>query len=164
MTDKEALLRVNIQQMGGAVQRLGADNPPAAELLTALFRTVAEEAARTPRFAKALIEAAATAGSGDALIAAAPVRAPRVRSTSSRRAAAKREPGAFDPFEVYNASGADALRGRLAPLSVDQLRDIIAEQQIDTHKETGRKRKQEVLVDWAVGRVQELAEKGSVFR
>ena len=47
---------------------------------------------------------------------------------------------------------------------MDQLRDIIAEQELDTRKETGRKRKLEVLVTWIIERVEASENKGSVFR
>ncbi|MDJ0110161.1 hypothetical protein QM646_27275, partial [Rhodococcus erythropolis] len=76
----------------------------------------------------------------------------------------KREPGAFDPFEVFKADGEAVLLERLSALDADGIKDIIAEQEIDTHKETGRKRKVDVLAIWTVERVKALTSKGSAFR
>ncbi len=86
-----------------------------------------------------------------------------------RRAAVpkvKREPGgAFDPFDVFKVDGGEAaLLERLSALDADGIKDIIAEQEIDTHKETGRKRKVDVLAVWTVERVKALTSKGSAFR
>ena len=53
---------------------------------------------------------------------------------------------------------------RLSALDADGIKDIIAEQEIDTHKETGRKRKVDVLAVWTVERVKALTSKGSAFR
>ena len=53
---------------------------------------------------------------------------------------------------------------RLSALDADGIKDIIAEQEIDTHKETGRKRKVDVLAIWTVERVKALTSKGSAFR
>ena len=65
---------------------------------------------------------------------------------------------------VYRQTGGAGLADRLSALNIDQLRDIIAEQELDTRKETGRKRKPEVLVAWLVERVEASENKGSVFR
>ena len=43
----------------------------------------------------------------------------------------RRHPGVFDPFEIYSASGEDALRTHLHELELDQLKDIVAEHAID---------------------------------
>lgn len=161
----DAQQRVQVQELGGALLKLSSSDATAATLLTKLFQVVAEEAARTPRFAKALATAfvVAPAEDGEPVAVVAPPRAPaRKRAAPAKKAV--REPGLFDPFVVLRDSGEGDLTAKLNELTVDQLRDIIAEQEIDTRRETGRKRKAEVLVEWTVDRVKALANKGSVFR
>lgn len=158
----ETLQRIRNDELGGALLKVAAVDPATSRVLSDLFRVVAEEAARTPRFAKALSAAlAAPSGSNVEPAPLAPVR-------PTRRAPAKakpvRAPGAFDPFSVLRESGEEVLTEKLSALSIDQVRDIIAEQEIDSHKESGRKRKAEVLVAWTAERVRALASKGSAFR
>ncbi|SNS98153.1 hypothetical protein [Rhodococcoides kyotonense] len=160
----DAQQRVQVQELSGALMKLNTADATAASLLTKLFHVVAEEAARTPRFAKALATAFAVAPSEDGPVAkVAETKAPaRKRAAPAKKPA--REPGVFDPFVVLRDEGEEHLTTKLSELTVDQLRDIIAEQEIDTRRETGRKRKAEVLVEWTVDRVKALANKGSVFR
>lgn len=161
----EAQQRVQVQELGGALMKLNSTDATAAALLTKLFQVVADEAARTPRFAKALASAFTVVPSADGeLVAdvATPKTPPRKRATPSKRIA--RQPGLFDPFVVLRDSGEEALTAQLAELTLDQLRDIVAEQEIDTRSEAGRKRKPETLAAWTLDRVKALASKGSVFR
>ncbi|WP_066908079.1 hypothetical protein [Millisia brevis] len=163
MTEIDGAARVAVKETEGALLRLFDASPQAGALLNSVLQVVAEEAARTPRFAKALVAAAQSAvAGGEAAGPPSPAPAPRKRAPA--RAKVVRQPGAFDPFVVYRESGPQELERRLVGLTIDQLRDIIAEQEIDTHKETSRKRSQKVLVDWTVERVRALAEKGSAFR
>lgn len=157
----EARRRVQVQETGAALLKLGATNASASVLLAKLVQVVAEEAARTPRFAKAIEAAFAVPSEGTAAVVAAPAPAPRRRTAAPK---AKREPGAFDPFEVFNAEGETVLLERLSALDSDGIKDIIAEQEMDTHKETNRKRKVDVLAVWTVERVKALTSKGSAFR
>ncbi|WP_072804244.1 hypothetical protein [Rhodococcoides yunnanense] len=164
-TTDDAQQRVQVQELGGALLKLSSTDATAATLLTKLFQVVAEEAARTPRFAKALATAfvVAPAEGGEQVAVVAPPKAPaRKRAPAAKKVA--REPGLFDPFVVLRDSGEDALAQKLSELTLDQLRDIIAEQEIDTRRETGRKRSPEVIAVWTVDRVKALASKGSVFR
>ena len=159
--------RVEYQAVGGALAQLDAANPQAALIIAGLTRAVVAEAQRSSRFAASLTDAviaALPAGDFERTPAAAPAtRAPATRAATTRKRAV-RQPGAFDPFTVYRDSGADGLTSKLTGLDVDGLRDIIAEQELDTRKETGRKRKPEVLVAWIVERVEASERKGSVFR
>ncbi|MGC0363085.1 hypothetical protein ABH922_001069 [Rhodococcus sp. 27YEA15] len=159
----EARRRVQVQESGAALLKLGATNASASVLLAKLVQVVAEEAARTPRFAKAIEDAFAVSGADSAAVVAPaePRPAPRRRTAAPK---AKREPGAFDPFEVFKTDGEAALLERLSALDTDGIKDIIAEQEIDTHKETGRKRKVDVLALWTVERVKALTSKGNAFR
>ena len=160
-SNDEAEQRVQVQELGGALMKLGAADATAAALLTKLFQVVAEEAARTPRFAKALATAftVAPATSGQPVAAVATQKPPpRKRVPTTKKVA--REPGLFDPFVVLRDSGEKALEEQLHSLTLDQLRDIIAEQEIDTRSETGRKRNPKIIASWTVERVKALASKG----
>jgi hypothetical protein len=110
----------------------------------AFVQVVAEQAERDPDFAARLEQALG----GEF----APAR-------SSRR---KRAPAAFDPIAAAHA-GKDALRARLAELSADQLKDMIAEYGLDSTGRANRWRKPERLVDLIVARATERAHKGRGF-
>ena len=110
----------------------------------AFVRVVLDQAERDPEFAARLEQALG----GEF----APAR-------SSRR---KRAPAAFDPVTAAH-DGEDALRARLAALSVDQLKDVIAEYGLDPTGRANRWRKPERLVELIVDRAMERAEKGRGF-
>jgi hypothetical protein len=162
MSSEDARRRVEIQETAGALLQLDAKHPQAAALLAALTKVIAAEAVRTPRFAAALADALVSATPADGAAEVIPSPAPRKRAAPAKKVV--RQPGAFDPFVVFRESGDAALAEQLSTLDLDGLRDIIAEQELDTRKETSRKRKPEVLVAWIVDRVDALASKGSAFR
>ena len=162
MSTDDSRRRVEYQSVSGALAQLDSKNPRAALLIAGVANAVIAEAERSPRFAKALADSVAALIDQPAGAPAPAAPAPRRRVPARPRVA--RAPGAFDPFVVYRESGADGLSARLTALTVEQLRDIIAEQELDTRKETGRKRKLEVLVAWIVERVEASENKGSVFR
>ncbi|MFT4126484.1 MAG: hypothetical protein QM662_09660 [Gordonia sp. (in: high G+C Gram-positive bacteria)] len=152
--------RVEYQSLGGALGRLDTANPAAAQVLAALARVVVDEAERSPRFARALTDAVAAAAG----VATPPAVPAARRPPASRMKRGARQPGVFDPFVVYRDCGAEGLAERLATLDLDQLRDIIAEYDLDTRRQMGRKRKLDVIAAWIVGRVEASENKGSVFR
>lgn len=165
MSNDEAQQRVQNLELGGALMKLNSTDATAAALLTKLFQVVAEEAARTPRFAKSLASAftVAPSATGELIADVAAAKTPaRKRAAPAKKAA--RQPGLFDPFVVLRDSGEEQLVAKLADLTLDQIRDIIEEQEIDTRRETGRKRSKDVVATWTVDRVKALASKGSVFR
>lgn len=163
MSSDDTRRRMEYQAVGGALAQLDTKNPQAAQLIAGLTRVIIEEADRSSRFAAALTEAVDALRPADGTaVPAAPAPAPRTRAVAPKRVA--RQPGPFDPFVVYREAGDQGLSAQLGELTVDQLRDIIAEQELDTRKETGRKRKPEVLVAWIVERVEASENKGSVFR
>ena len=162
MSSDDTRRRVEYQAVGGALAHLDAKNQQAAQLIAGLTRVVIDEAERSTRFAGALVGVIAALQTSDSA-QPAPVAAPRKRAATTAKRVA-RQPGAFDPFVVYRETGSAGLSQRLDALTLDQLRDIIAEQELDTRKETGRKRKPEVLVAWIIERVEASENKGSVFR
>ncbi|OZF29342.1 hypothetical protein [Rhodococcus sp. 14-2483-1-2] len=162
-TPDDGKQRMQIQELGGALLKLNATDATAAALLTKLFQVVAEEAAQSKRFAKALAGAfAVSAVSGGEPIAEVVAKPPVRKKAAPKKVI--RQAGQFDPFDIYRDSGEEALAAKLAELNLEQLRDIIAEQEIDIHKETRLKRKPQIVADWVVERVKLLANKGSVFR
>ncbi|MFT4041691.1 MAG: hypothetical protein QM673_00875 [Gordonia sp. (in: high G+C Gram-positive bacteria)] len=163
MSSDDARRRVGYQAVAGALAQLDVKNPVAAQLIAGLTQAVIDEADRSARFAAALARVIEALRPNDGTTIAVPVPSPRKPAAAPRRRVV-RAPGALDPFVVYRESGALGLTSQLGELTVDQLRDIIAEQELDTRKETGRKRKPEVLVVWIVERVEASENKGSVFR
>ncbi|OBA39784.1 hypothetical protein A5767_02770 [Rhodococcus sp. 852002-51564_SCH6189132-a] len=159
----QARLRVRIGEASSALLRLDEAAPGTAGALVALVQVIADEAARTPRFARALAGAlSVTADASAPTPAPAPATRPAAARTSARRS--RRAPGAFDPFAVYRESGEATLRERLASLGVEQLKDIIAEHAMDYDKLAMRWRTPSKLQDRIVERVKALTTKGDAFR
>ncbi|WP_301847167.1 hypothetical protein [Rhodococcus pyridinivorans] len=159
----QARLRVRIGEASSALLRLDEAAPGTAGALVALVQVIADEAARTPRFAKALAGAlSVTADPSVPAPAPAPAARPAAARTSPRRS--RRAPGAFDPFVVYRESGEATLRERLSSLGVEQLKDIIAEHAMDYDKFAMRWRTPSKLQDRIVERVKALTTKGDAFR
>ena len=159
----QARLRVRIGEASSALLRLDEAAPGTAGALVALIQVIADEAARTPRFAKALAGAlSVTADPSAPTPAPAPAARPAAARTSARRS--RRAPGAFDPFVVFRESGEATLRERLSTLGVEQLKDIIAEHAMDYDKLAMRWRTPSKLQDRIVERVKALTTKGDAFR
>jgi hypothetical protein len=110
----------------------------------AFVRVVLDQAERDPDFAERLEQALG----GDF----APAR------TARRR----RAPAAFDPVAAAH-EGEEHLRGRLAELSADQLKDMIADHGLDPTGRATRWRKPDRLVALIVDRAAERAQKGRAF-
>lgn len=111
--------------------------------LEAIFREILAEANRNADFAARL---------NKALTMEIPKR------TSGRRA-----PGRLDPFDVL-ASGEDALRLRLAELSVEELKDVVAEHGMDHARLALRWRRPERLIELIVSETKARLAKGDAFR
>ncbi|QXF80936.1 hypothetical protein SAMN04490240_3775 [Rhodococcus pyridinivorans] len=159
----QARLRVRIGEASSALLRLDEAAPGTAGALVALVQVIADEAARTPRFARALAGAlSVTADASAPTPAPAPATRPAAARMSARRS--RRAPGAFDPFVVFRESGEATLRERLSTLGVEQLKDIIAEHAMDYDKLAMRWRTPSKLQDRIVERVKALTTKGDAFR
>lgn len=159
----DARLRVQVAEAQAALLKLSADSPAVATSLVKLIQVIAVEAARTPRFAKALGEAlASSAASSDPAAPTVTVPVPARRAPAKPRS--RRAPGVIDPFEAHRTGGADGLRERLRPLGVDQLKDIVAEHSMDYDKLAMRWRTASKLQDRIVERVEALSSKGDAFR
>lgn len=132
--------------------------------LRALFDAIAAEAERSPAFARRLHDALASVADAAPAPGRASLKAPKAAaSPASSKRGGRRAPGAFDPFAVY-ADGEATLRARLADLTLDQLKDIIAEHGMDPSKLAMRWKKPEKLIDLIAMTVRDRAEKGDAFR
>ncbi|MCX5045770.1 hypothetical protein OG921_21625 [Aldersonia sp. NBC_00410] len=152
--------RIQVDAAAGALVKLQAELPGLAAALAGVTQLLAEEAVRTPRFARGL-EAALAAG-------AAPAPASRSGTGASRGSApsrrAKRQPGPIDPFAVYLDSGESGLQDALAALDTEQLKDIVAEHAMDYDKRAMRWRSPDRLRERISERVVARATKGDAFR
>jgi hypothetical protein len=153
-----AAVRIQVDAAAGALVKLQAERPALAAALAGLTQLIAEEAARTPRFARGL-EAALTIGTAPAATGSAATTRP---SAPSRRV--KRQPGAIDPFAVYLDAGESGLQDALAALDTEQLKDIVAGHAMDYDKRAMRWRSPDRLRERISERVVARATKGDAFR
>lgn len=131
-----------------------------AQQLRRLFDAVVAEAERSPAFARRLADALSGLAAPSQGTAPAPAAAP---AASPARRGGRRPPGALDPFAVI-AEGEGALRARLGELTLDQLKDVVAEHGMDPSKLAMKWKKPERLVELIVATVRERMEKGDAFR
>ena len=87
----------------------------------------------------------------------------RPKSSTRRRGSPRRQPGAFDPFAVFQEEP-DALRSRLQSLNIEQLKDIVAEHGMDQAKLAMKWKKPERLIDLIAETVRDRMRKGNAFR
>lgn len=131
---------------------------------------VAEEALRNPQFSAQLTEVL-LGHRGTTMDPVPPAIAPEPGASTSSRGAPKfkarrgrRNPGPWDPFVVYAASGETGLREQLGRLELEQLRDIIAEHGMNSDGLAIRWTKSDRVVGRIVERVILKAAKGDAFR
>lgn len=124
--------------------------------LLALTAVVAREAAARPSFAKALSVACSPPPAVNETSKADPARSDRA---SGRRAAP-----VLDPFVVHREAGADGLRQQLSQLTVEQLKDIVAEHGMDRDKLAMKWKTSDRLIERITTTVVSRSQKGDVFR
>lgn len=138
-----------LADLGGSLGELAdSGQSDLARQLAAFVSCVATEAVKRKPFGKAMLAA---------LSPPAPPRATGGAPSSHRR-----KPGLVDPFELYRAGEAE-LRGRLATLDVEQLKDVIAEGGMDRDKLAMKWRTPERLIERIVDTVRSRSSKGDVF-
>lgn len=115
--------------------------------LKRLFAEIAREAEANPEFADRLATVLGT----------------EARATGPNRRA-RRDPGVFDPYKVLSESGSEALRSRLRALSLEQIKDIVAEQGMDPARLVMKWRKPERIIEHVMSFVTSRERKGDVFR
>ena len=89
--------------------------------------------------------------------------ATRRGDASTRRASNRRSPAVLDPVALA-VKGEEALRAALAPLRLDQLKDIVADYGMDYDKLAMRWRKAGRIIDRIVEVSMIRAHKGDAFR
>ena len=119
--------------------------------LAALFDAILEEARRNPKFTEKLavvLENLKSAGDS---------------GTPKKGRGRRRAPAVFDPVAVYQ-EGDEVLRERLAPLDLEQLRDIVAEHGMDPGKLVMKWKTRERIIEHIVETAATRAKKGEAFR
>jgi len=143
------------ESLEAAIDALGqAGHDELATRLVRLAAVVAKEAAARPSFAKALMSAMSPPADKEV----------RGDIGPSGRAGGRRTAPVFDPFVIYREDGLEALRQRLEDLSVEQLKDIIAEHGMDRDKLAMKWKTPDRLVERITMTVSSRAQKGDVFR
>ncbi len=137
----------------GALGHAGHDG--LASRLMRLTAAVAKEAAARPSFAKAL-EVAMSQPTIEATSKSGP--------KGSDRASGRRTAPVLDPFVIHREDGPEVLRGRLGELSVEQLKDVIAEHGMDRDKLAMKWKTPDRLIERITTTVSVRAQKGDVFR
>jgi hypothetical protein len=130
----------------------------ALDQLSQAFKTILEEASRRPEFAERLAQALNAA---EAQGAASP--AARATKGSAGRGRNRRAPPVLDPLQLYS-DGEERLRDGLAGLSIEQLKDIVAEHGMDTRRLAMRWKRRDRLEELIVTTVRARLTKGSAFR
>lgn len=110
------------------------------------FDEILAEARANPKFAERL--EGALESSGEKLLA--------LRSH-------RRKPGVIDPFAIYREGG-DVLRQRLGNLSIEELKDIVAQHGMDRSKLAMKWRTPDRFIELIIETVQARARKGDAFR
>lgn len=151
MSDEEASLDALTIALG-ALSMAGHDG--LADRLVRLTAAVAKEAAARPSFAKAL-EVAMSSPTDEA---------PTKRDSTADRAGRRRSAPVLDPYSIHREAGPDVLRHQLSSLSVEQLKDIIAEHGMDRDKLAMKWKTPDRLIDRILTTVSARAQKGDVFR
>ena len=124
-----------------------------------LVRVVADEAERNPDFATRV---AAALGWKDSELAAH--RKSEVPGRGAvQRPKNRRAPAVLDPIEIAR-QGASPLRARLGSLSVEQLKDIVAEFGMDAGKLVIKWKKADRIIERIVETSLARAQKGDAFR
>jgi len=129
--------------------------------LTKLFKVIAEEAESNPEFERRV---ALALGLDEQL-------APRSRQDEHGQGVAavgqrpknRRPPPVLDPVELAR-SGEEMLRARLAALSIEQLRDIVAEHGMDPGKLVIKWKGADRIIDRIAEISMARAQKGDAFR
>ncbi|MGW1059020.1 hypothetical protein [Micromonospora rubida] len=137
-----------------ALMQLAASNPDLATSLSRIVTAIATEAARSKRLTQSLLRATQGVDQGYK----------RTKPDAPERRGGRRNPGAFDPISIFAEHGEEGLRERLAGLSIEQLRDIIAEQGMDHDRLAMKWKDRTRLSDRIVERVLARSVKGEVFR
>jgi hypothetical protein len=76
----------------------------------------------------------------------------------------RRSPGVIDPFSVFAEAGEDGVRRSLSQLSIEQLKDVVAEHGMDRSKLAMKWKTSDRFVDLIIETVASRSRKGDAFR
>ena len=128
--------------------------------LRALFREIVEEAERNPEFAArldAVLQPPVTNSIHGTKLG------PQSRpSAQAERAKNRRAPALLNPIDIAR-QGETTLREKLAPLSVDQLKDVVADYGMDPGKLALKWKTADRLIDRIVELAMTRSRKGDAF-
>lgn len=130
--------------------------------LSRLMRVVIEEAERNPDFEAALNDALGSSTQGKRKPPKAEALGP-ADDGEAKRGKNRRAPAALDPVQVVR-DGEPTLRSALEKLSLEQLRDIVAEYGMDPGRLVMKWNTPERVIDRIVEMSVARAHKGSAFR
>lgn len=123
--------------------------------ITAVLQVIADQARSDPEFLDKLERALKSPSNRLATTRAGPRQADRPH---------RRAPAVVDPFEILRAEGEVGLRERLANLSLDELRDIVAEYRIEPYTLAMKWKTPSRLIDLIVTTIDQRSRKGEAFR
>ena len=158
----QGLARRAVEEAAQALLLLGQAKPDLAQGLAQFLTVVANEAARTARFSKALSTVIAVPETEH--VAGESIGTAGARTSRQQKRAGRRNSGVLDPYAVYSETGDSGLHARLAALDLEQLRDIIAEHGMDHDRLAMKWKDPERVIDRIVEKVASRASKGSAFR
>lgn len=131
-----------------------------SSLLEKIFREIVAEVDRNAGLAERIRDAL-----GPAVKSSSARARPSGRSGgAATKPRTRRAPGPFDPFLVGRSEGIAALRSKLSTLTVDQLKDIVAEHAMDPSRLALRWKVPQRLIDLIVETVVGRSSKGDAFR
>lgn len=129
--------------------------------LAALFDAIVEETESNKAFAQRLERALTVAAQSGARKSASTGNADTKQHKA--RKGNRRAKAALDPFEAFE-KGEEQLRGALAGLDVEQLKDVVAEHGMDRSRLALKWKSPERLIDLIIDTVKTRARKGDAFR
>ena len=117
--------------------------------LKRVLEAVTAEAGRNPAFASSLEKALA----GTQELERGQVKRPH-----------RRAPGVVDPFAVFADGGEEGVRRSLSQLSIEQLKDVVAEHGMDRSKLAMKWKTSDRFIDLILETVATRSRKGDAFR
>jgi hypothetical protein len=153
-----------------AIEQLAATDGALSKVLAGLTAVIAEEAVQNAEFRTRLNEVIADEGGRSKRLApreetvTQAARASKSAPPKAKPKRRRRNPGPWDPYNVYAEVGETGLKDRLSQLELEQLRDIVAEHGMNTDGLAMRWTKADRVVGRIVERVVDRAAKGDAFR
>lgn len=117
--------------------------------LKRVLEAVTAEAGRNPAFASSLEKALEVTPESERNLPKRPHR---------------RSPGVIDPFSVFADAGEEGVRRSLSQLSIEQLKDVVAEHGMDRSKLAMKWKTSDRFVDLILETVATRSRKGDAFR